>query len=44
MRTDNNLNDEDRLMLNNLKVIAGYVFAASLFGLTLACMLIIILK
>ena len=44
MRTDNNLNDEDRLILNNLKMTMGYVITTLLFGFAAAGLLILFLK
>lgn len=44
MRTDNKLNDEDRLILNNLKMTMGYVITVLAFGLAAAGLLILFLK
>ena len=44
MRTNNKLNEEDRLILNNLKMTMGYVITVLLFGFAAAGLLILFLK
>ena len=44
MRTDNKLNDEDRQVLNGLKVTAGYVITVLLAGLAIVKLLELFIK
>ena len=44
MRTNNKLNDEDRQVLNGLKVTAGYVITVILAGLAIVKLLELFIK
>lgn len=44
MRTNNKLNDEDRQVLNGLKVTAGYVITVLLAGLAIVKLLELFIK